>query len=71
MPKSVKDSYSMTKGAGSHVEVNAINQALLDGAKPEDLIGYVVQTSNKNVGQAFNMCPHCRYILQDFVIISD
>lgn len=29
MPKNIRDSYIKTKGAGSHAEVNALNEALL------------------------------------------
>ncbi|MEH7110366.1 YwqJ-related putative deaminase [Bacillus sp. JJ1764] len=72
MPKDIREGYIKTHGAGSHAEVYAINKALLDGANPEDIIGYVVKSGGtvKPLGDPFPMCPHCSYILQDFFIVS-
>lgn len=76
MPQDVLESYIKTKGAGSHAEVYAVNQVLLQNpdADKSDILVYVNRTlgSSKPVVEApFCTCPHCRYILEGFTIISD
>lgn len=77
MPIDIYDSYSLyTKGAGSHAEVYAVNKLLLDNpnAKISDIAVYVnrtLGTSKPVIELPFETCPHCRYILQDFYIISN
>ncbi|WP_082011542.1 MULTISPECIES: YwqJ-related putative deaminase [Lysinibacillus] len=77
MPKEVFDSYSQrSKGAGSHAEVLAVNEALKmnPSAKIEDLTVNVIRTGiNKNMpgGVMFKCCPHCSYLLDGFEVISE
>lgn len=76
MPQDVIDSYTFTKGAGSHAEVLALNQALLanPGANVDDFLVYVNRTlgTSKPVTEIpFHTCPHCNYILEGFNILSD
>ncbi len=76
MPQSIKDSYIKTKGEGSHVEIYAVNELLLENPNVdlEDIIVYVNRTlgSTKPVIEVpFETCPHCRYILDGLKIISN
>ena len=71
MPKDVKEGYTYTKGAGSHAEIYAVNQALLAGANPEDILVYVNRATGTGNGKTtttkydpFVTCPHCEYILK-------
>ena len=72
----ILESYIKTKGAGSHAEVYAVNEALLrnPNATKSDILVYVNRTlgTSKPVTEIpFPTCPHCRYILEGFTIISD
>ncbi|MGE8000556.1 YwqJ-related putative deaminase [Lysinibacillus sp. NPDC093190] len=77
MPKEVFDSYSkLSKGAGSHAEVLAVNKALMmnPSARIEDLTVNVIRTGinkNKPGGTMFKCCPHCSYLLDGFEVISE
>ncbi|MBF7149600.1 YwqJ-related putative deaminase [Bacillus toyonensis] len=77
MPKEVFDSYSqLSKGAGSHAEVLAVNEALKrnPNARIEDLTVNVIRTGinkNKPGGLMFKCCPHCSYLLKEFEVISE
>lgn len=69
MPKNIRDSYIKTKGAGSHAEVNALNEALLarEGANIDDFMIHVISTKGlgPNIPQAgipMPRCPHCEFI---------
>ena len=75
MTPEVIASYTRTRGAGSHAEVYAVNEALLKNpnARPEDLIVHVVRTGTdktKPAGTMFPYCPHCGHILTDYHPIS-
>lgn len=76
MPDDVFESYIKTLGAGSHAEIYAANKALL--ANPNANISAITIYVNRTLGSTkpvteipFHTCPHCRYILQGFNIISD
>ena len=76
MPPEVLDSYIKTKGAGSHAEIYAVNKLLLDN--PNAQIGDIAIYVNRTLGTSkpvieipFETCPHCRYILEGFNIISN
>lgn len=77
MPPEVLASYYIkTKGAGSHAEIYALNNLLLDN--PNAQVGYITIYVNKTLGTSkpvieipFETCPHCRYILEGFNIISN
>lgn len=76
MPPEVLDSYIKTKGAGSHAEIYAANKLLLDNPNAElsDIAIYVnrtLGTSKPVIEIPFVTCPHCRYILEGFNIISN
>ena len=76
MPSEIRDSYIKTKGAGSHAEVYAVNKLLLDNpnVKQSDIAVYVnrtLGTSKPVIEIPFETCPHCRYILDGFYIISN
>ena len=77
MPKEVFDSYSQfSKGAGSHAEVLAVNEALKKNpsAQIEDLTVNVIRTGinkNKPGGAMFKCCPHGSYLLEGFEVISE
>ena len=69
MPNDVLNSYIKTRGAGSHAEVNALNEALLarPDASLDDFMVHVISTKplGTNIPTAgFPMprCPHCEYI---------
>ena len=75
MPPEVLDSYIKTKGAGSHAEIYVVNKLLLDNpnAQISDIAIYVnrtLGTSKPVIEIPFETCPHCRYILEGFNIIS-
>lgn len=77
MPDEVLKTYmEYTKGTGSHAEIYAVNKALLDNsnAKIEDLLVYVNRTlgTSKPVTEVpFKTCPHCKYILDGFNVLSN
>ena len=77
MPDDVLISYiEYTKGAGSHAEVYAVNKALLDNpdVNMDDLLVYVnrtLGTSKPTIELPFVTCPHCKYILEGFNILSN
>ena len=76
MPQEILDSYIETKRAGSHAEVYAVNKLLLDNpdAKISDILIYVnrtLGTSKPVIELPFETCPHCKYILEIFKILSD
>ena len=76
MPMDIELSYLCTKGVGSHAEIYAVNKLLLDNpnARIEDIVVYVnrtLGTSKPVIEVPFKTCPHCRYILDGFNIISD
>lgn len=76
MPDDILLSYIRTHGAGSHAEIYAVNKALLDyeNANIDDLLVYVNRTLgvSKPVTEIpFVTCPHCRYILEGFNILSN
>lgn len=71
MPAELKEGYIKTSGAGSHAEVNALNEALLQrpDAELKELMVYVVSARkiNKKMPEGVPMprCPHCEYITQN------
>lgn len=71
MPVKLKEGYIKTSGAGSHAEVNALNEALLQrpDAELKELMVYVVSARkiNKKMPEGVPMprCPHCEYITQN------
>ncbi|AWQ14960.1 hypothetical protein C1N92_08725 [Bacillus velezensis] len=71
MPVELKEGYIKTSGAGSHAEVNALNEALLQrpDAELKELMVYVVSARkiNKKMPEGVPMprCPHCEYITQN------
>lgn len=77
MPDDILLSYiEHTCGMGSHAEIYAVNKALLDNpeARIQDLLVYVNRTlgTSKPVTEIpFVTCPHCRYILEEFPILSN
>lgn len=76
MPQSIYDSYTYTKGVGSHAEIYVVNKLLLDNpdASIDDILVYVnkiVKVSKPVIEMPFETCPHCGYILEDFNIVSN
>jgi hypothetical protein len=76
MTQEVIDSYTFTKGAGSHAEVIALNKAL--NANPNvSLDNFVLnvirtgQSRTKPAGMMFPRCPHCAYLTGEFEIITE
>ncbi len=68
MPKNILNGYKKSKGAGSHAEILALNEALLsrEGSKLSDFMIYVVKSngSQKLRGTPVPRCPHCEYLTQ-------
>lgn len=69
MPQNILNSYNKTKRAGSHAEVNALNEALLarKGANIDEFMIHVISTkglgpSIPRAGIPMPRCPHCEYI---------
>ncbi|MBU3202423.1 YwqJ-related putative deaminase [Clostridium estertheticum] len=69
MPKDIRDSYVRTKAAGSHAEVNALNEALLSrpNASIDDFMIHVISTKGLGpnipvAGIPMPRCPHCEFI---------
>ncbi len=66
MPVDVINSYVKTKGAGSHAEIYALNEAWLarPGAAPSDFMMYVINAGGKapTRGMLIPRCPHCEYL---------
>lgn len=76
MPQEVIDSYTFTKGAGSHTEVIALNKALKanPNANMDNFVVNVIRTGqNKNrpAGMMFPRCLHCAYLTDEFEIIAE
>ena len=76
MPDDILLSYTKTHGAGSHAEIYAVNKALLDdkNVNIDDLLIYVNRTlgvSKPVTENPFVTCPHCRYILEGFNVLSN
>ena len=76
IPDDIRLSHIRTHGAGSHAEIYAVNKALLDyeNANIDDLLAYVnrILGVSKPVTEIpFVTCPHCRYILEGFNILSN
>lgn len=75
MPKSIKEGYKYTYGAGSHAEVYSLNKALL--ANPEagasNFITHVVRSGKKlkPAGMMMPTCPHCNFITEGFEFSSE
>ena len=69
MPENIRKSYVKTKGAGSHAEVNALNEALLSrkSSTIDDFMIHVISTRNlgpsiPQAGIPMPRCPHCEFI---------
>jgi hypothetical protein len=66
IPDDVLQSYSYTKGAGSHAEVNALNNGLLNrqGAGQSDFLLEVINSGGSKAtrGNRIPRCPHCNYL---------
>ncbi|WP_010677570.1 YwqJ-related putative deaminase [Bacillus timonensis] len=76
MPIEVRDSYEFTKGAGSHAEVIALNDALKanPNASLDNFIVNVIRTGQSRVkpaGLMFPRCPHCAYLTDGFEFITE
>lgn len=75
MPDDIEAKYHVqSKGKGSHAEIYAVNQALLAGADPKDILIYVNHASgseSETKYTPFVTCPHCEYILQGFNVLSN
>ena len=76
MSQEVIESYEFTKGAGSHAEIIALNDALKANlnATPNDFIVNVIRTGQnrtKPAGMMFPTCPHCSYLTEGFEFISE
>nr|WP_244322202.1 YwqJ-related putative deaminase [Bacillus luti] len=76
MPQEVIDSYTFTKGAGSHAEVIALNKALKanPSAGLDNFVINVIHTGQnrtKPAGMMFLRCPHCAYLTDEFEIITE
>jgi hypothetical protein len=76
MPQEVLDSYQFTKGAGSHAEVIALNEALKanPNASLDNFVVHVIRTGQnktKPAGMMFIRCPHCAYLTDGFEFISE
>lgn len=77
MPDNVKNPFlQYTKGVGSHAEIYAVNELLLDN--PSADISKIMVYVNRTLGTSkpvteipFETCPHCRYILEGLTIISN
>lgn len=57
-----------TKGAGSHAEICALNDALLADpeASVDNFLIYVMHGDKRNYGMPFERCPHYQWITQDY-----
>ncbi|WJQ80276.1 YwqJ-related putative deaminase [Brevibacillus brevis] len=68
MPDEILHGYEKTKGAGSHAEIFALNDALLSrsGSNLSDYMIYVIKSngSKKLRGTPVPRCPHCDYLTQ-------
>jgi hypothetical protein len=69
MPPDIRDGYIKTIRAGSHAEINALNEALLarSDARLDDFMVHVISTKplGPNIpaaGMPMPRCPHCEYI---------
>ena len=72
--------YEGSHGEGSHAEVKAVNKIIKslkdEGIEynPDNVIVYVNSTHNVTLVPkeiSFVKCPHCSYILDDFMALSD
>ncbi|MER2028197.1 MAG: T7SS effector LXG polymorphic toxin [Solibacillus sp.] len=76
MPQETFDSYTFTKGAGSHAEVIALNKALKanPNASLDNFVINVIRTGQnktKPAGMMFPRCSHCAYLTDEFEIITE
>lgn len=76
IPQEVIDSYTFIKGAGSHAEVIALNDALKanPNASLDNFVINVIRTGHsrtKPAGMMFPRCPHCAYLTDEFEIITE
>lgn len=76
MPNEIIDSYEFTKGAGSHAEVIALNEALNTNPNSslDNLVINVIRTGQnrkKPAGMMFPICPHCAYLTDGYKIITE
>ncbi|WP_453966824.1 YwqJ-related putative deaminase [Bacillus thuringiensis] len=77
MPEGVLELYkNLTKGAGSHAEIYAANEALATDTDLKDLTIFVNNINSKSSDllkelRPFKTCSHCEYILENFNIISN
>ncbi|MBS5988017.1 YwqJ-related putative deaminase [Clostridium sp.] len=68
MPSDIRDGYKKTLGAGSHAEVNALNEALLarQNASLDEFMVHVISARKINkympAGVPMPRCPHCEFI---------
>lgn len=72
MPDDILRSYIReTKGAGSHAEILALNEALKADplASIDDFLIYVMHGGQKLYEISFERCPHCQWITQLFYSI--
>ncbi|MFP9131276.1 YwqJ-related putative deaminase [Niallia sp. BSM11] len=75
-PPEVIDSYTFTKGAGSHAEVIALNEALKanPNASLDNFVINVIRTGQSRTKPAEMMsprCPHCAFLTDEFEIITE
>ncbi|MCM3569786.1 YwqJ-related putative deaminase [Neobacillus mesonae] len=70
MPPDINEGYTFTKGAGSHAEIYALNEALLanPNANIDNFLVHVVRSGKKlkPAGMAMPRCSHCKYISDGF-----
>ena len=76
MPQEILDSYKYTKGAGSHAEIIALNDALKasPNSSLDDFMVNVIRTGQnktKPAGLMFPRCPHCAYLTNEFEFITE
>jgi YwqJ-like deaminase len=69
MPDDILHGYIKTKNSGSHAEVYALNQALLENpnSKLDDFMIHVISTKGlgpkiPETGMPMPRCPHCDFI---------
>jgi hypothetical protein len=56
--------YNRTAGAGSHSEIYAVNELLVNGAKLENIAVYTEQIGGKFATTVKPPCPHCSLLLE-------
>lgn len=66
IPDEVITSYIKTKGAGTHAEVHALNDAMLarPGSTESDFLLQVINSggAKSSRGSTIPRCPHCAYL---------